>query len=131
MMRLKEFVYQFTDYVLLRIPLARWQRILSLEQAEPAFCNRTVKVIYAYVEMEKARPVYCHRIEALRYTFDNYGFYCPPPLPDLGLLAGVQDDNVAYLSTKREQQEFFKIRYWQVSPQLLDSVLDKIWSDSR
>lgn len=131
MMRLKEYVYEYSNYALLRIPLARWQRILSLEQAEPAFCNRTIKIIYAYVEMEKARPVYCHRIEALRYTFDTYGFYCPPALPDLGLLAGVQDDNVIYLSAKREQQEFFRMRYWRVSSQLLDSVLDTIWQDRR
>lgn len=128
-MHVKQYVYQYLNDALLRIPLARWQRVLSLEQAEPAFRNQTIKIIYAYVETKNARPVYCHRIESLRYTFDSVGIYCSPPLPDLELLAGMQNDNVTYLSAKLEQQKFFTTRYWKVSPQLLDSILDKIWHD--
>lgn len=67
-MRLKQYVYQNCEHALIRLPLARWQRILSLEQAEPVFRNCNIKIIYAYVEMYGIRPVYCHRIEAVRYT---------------------------------------------------------------
>jgi hypothetical protein len=131
MCRLKEFVYQYSDYAFIRVSLARWQRILSLEQAEPAFRNQIIKIIYAYVEMLESKPVYCHRIEAVRYAFDEDGYYCPPPLPDLGLLSGVGEEKITYLSSKREQQQFFTERYWELSPQLLDTILDKIWDEYR
>jgi hypothetical protein len=131
MMRIKQFVYQYCEHALLRLPLARWQRILSLEQAEPAFRHQTIKIIYAYVEMQNNKPVYCHRIEAVCYSFDEDGYYCPPPLPDLGLLAGVREEKVTYLEPRRERQQFFAERYWQPSPQLLDNILDKIWRDHR
>jgi hypothetical protein len=131
MPRLKQFVYHSVDYTLLRVPLARWQRILLLEQTEPTFCNQIVKIIYAYVEMQDKRPVFCHRIEALRYKFDDVGYYCPPALPDLNLLSGVGDEKVTYLATRREQQEFFRMRYWEIPPLLLDNILDKIWGEYR
>lgn len=131
MPRLKHYVYQHRDHALLRVPLARWQRILSLEQAESAFRNQPVKIIYAYVETRANKPVFCHRIEAVCYMFDDDGYYCPPALPDLNLLAGVQDEKVTYLTTRREQQQFFRMRYWEISPQLLDNILDKIWCDNR
>lgn len=131
MMKLKQFVYQYDDFALLRLPLARWQRILALERAEPAFRQRTIHIIYAYVEMQNKRPVYCHRIEAVCYRFDAGGYYCQPPLPDLDLLAGIQEEKVTYLSSRRARQQFFAERYWQPSPQLLDTILEKIWHDSR
>ena len=131
MSRLKQYIYQHCDHALLRVPLARWQRILSLEQSEPAFRNQSVKMIYAYVQMRNKKPVFCHRIEAVRCTFDDAGYYCPPVLPDLNLLAGVQDEKVAYLTTRREQEEFFRMRYCEISPQLLDNILDEIWRENR
>lgn len=76
MSKLKQFVYQY-DAELRRVPLARWQRILCLEQSEPAFRNCTIRIIYAYVEMANVKPVYCHRIEAARYAFDEAGNCIP------------------------------------------------------
>jgi hypothetical protein len=126
MSTLKQYAYLW-DEELIRIPLARWQRILSLEQAELAYRSRTIKMIYAYVEMNNGRPVFCHRIEAVMYRFDEDGFYLPSRLPDFDLLAGVQEQKVTYLSTKREQRQFFKTQYWEIPPLLLDRVLDEIW----
>jgi len=131
-MKLKQYIYQCCDeYRLTRIPLARWQRVLALTEAVPAYQDSTIKIIYAYVELDIQRPVYCHRIEAVRYTFDMDGFYSPAPLPDLDLLTGIEESKVTYLSVKQNNKQYFAQHYWEVTPLLLDLILEKIWSEKR
>ena len=128
--RLKQFIYQY-DGELLRVPLARWHRLLANEQSERSFCNRSIHIIYAYVEMSNDKPVYCHRIEAVRYQFDEAGFCQSRSFPDFDLLSAVQDSNIVYLASRLQQREFRESHYWDVPPFLLNIILEKIWSETR
>ena len=132
MINLKQYIYHYRDdNQLIRIPVTPWQRILSQEQAVPAYQDMSIRIVYSYVEMFARRPVYCHRIETVRYKFDSDGFYSPLPIPDLDMLAGIAEDKISYLSVKKNKNAYFSARYWELTPVLLDNILEKIWSDPR
>jgi hypothetical protein len=112
-----------------RIPLAKWQRLSKGRGGMAELAGKTVKVLFAYIEVQDGRPFFCPRVDGVICRFDREGVLLQPECPPVDLLYDLycRSEPVADLTRRIEQQEYFKRNCWEIDRTSLKKILDAIW----
>ncbi|MGD8926113.1 MAG: hypothetical protein PVG20_04650 [Thioalkalispiraceae bacterium] len=130
-MAMQLYVFSVDDAgQVVRIPLARWKRVLNKSELIPAFSGRRVKVAYAYIQTEQRWPVFCYRIDGVIHEFDRQGQIKRPELPPVDLLGELyrNTDKVVSFTQKLQQRRYTETNRWEVRSDMLQKIIDNIWN---